>query len=416
MALGGFVAGGAVEARHPFYNRLEGRVLAAARWLDSHSDKASSEIPSSAAVPEPVEEEPVSLPYLSDKAFETTDNMLVFMFPSEELFRMQSKRVREIANTVMRHISDSSQTMKDVKVMFVVVPPKDPNSPLLKDTSAPIEIMCYKGQRKLRTSLDASADIPIADWETFFTFKSTPVDEELKACTIEHISGDEFEEKILTKSSPEHPILLQLYEKSCFLCFLMRPFLNSLAELLAKEPSVPFLFKRMDIEENDFPKGLPVVRGTPTFMMYRGASEAPERIEEFKPRDLVKRICADYRVSSETKEKMLDLVDRMTLRFQTFSGLVMWSTEAEKILQLISSGDQGHNATIPFDLGNSEDTDKELFNRLVAEYMNEDMLKVDTLGENLKALQRELTQAEKHAIMMGQVIGEKVVAMENQQS
>jgi hypothetical protein len=172
----------------------------------------------------------------------------------------------------------------------------------------------------------------------------------------------------------------------------------------------------MDIEENDFPKGLPVVRGTPTFMMYRGASVAPERIEEFKPRDLVKRICADYKVSSETREKMFDLVDRMTLRFQIFSGLIMWTTEAEKILQLISSGDQGHNATIPFDLGYSEDTDKELFNRLVAEYMNDDMLKVDTLRENLRSLQRELTQTEKHAIMMGQVIGEKVVAMENPQS
>ena len=182
----------------------------------------------------------------------------------------------------------------------------------------------------------------------------------------------------------------------------MRPFLNSIAPMVKEYITL----KRLDIEENDFPKGMQVVRGTPTFIEYPGG----RRWEEFKPRDFVKRICLDYPVQSDVRDKMYDLVDKVATRFQLFSGLIMWNTESEKILNLVTQngGLRGHT------MGHEEEEedDKVIFNRYVAEVMAEDMSKCDGLEENLVALNKELNMAEMHAIMMGQIIGEKVLEMD----
>ena len=397
-ATSGFIAGGFIESRFPFFEKVQ---------MSIDKLDINSRIPTKEQVSETKREE-LRLPYLTDKVFETTDDMLVFMFPSEEVYQKQASRVMGIVDSVTRQQEQGK--LKRVKMLFTIVPHR--GDAITVDDNKEVEIMCYKGQRKQRVSLKPEDSISVDSLEDFFRFRSTPVDEELKSCVIEHVSGDEFDDRVIASSSREKPVLLQLYEKSCFLCFLMRPFLNSLATILNSDPAVPFTIKRLDIEENDFPEKLPVVRGTPTFILFRGTEADPERLEEFKPRDLAKRITRDYLVSRDTQDKVSELVDKMTLRFQLFSGLVMWNTESEKILQLIS-GDHQQNPTIPFDLNHSEDKDKEVFNRLVSEYMAEDMLKVDTLDRNLQSVSRELTQMEKHAIMMGQVLGEKVLVLES---
>ena len=87
VATSGFIAGAAVESRIPFYQRLEDRV----KRLVGRVEPAVIEPPATPVNP-PV---PIQLPYLSDQLFETTDNMLVFMFPSEELYLKQSGRVSD---------------------------------------------------------------------------------------------------------------------------------------------------------------------------------------------------------------------------------------------------------------------------------------------------------------------------------
>ena len=404
----GSVIGAGIESQYPFFGSAFDNIRGIAQKVTS---KETSSRDALSDVEERAQEQTVTaptidLPYLSDKVFETTDDMLVFMFPSEEAYLAQSARVATTLASIKEFLESSPEsTLKKVQMFFTIVPAKAASSINLDN----LEVMCYKGQRKLRSSLPIdSAESPIADWEAFFTPRSVPVDEELRECVIQHISADEFDNAVLNNGKP---VLLQLYEKSCFLCFLMRPFLNSVAALL-QPPAVPFTIKRLDIEENDFPERLPIVRGTPTFMLFDGEGGAPQRFEEFKPRDLVKRISRDYAISTETREHLFDLVDRVTLRFQAFSGLIMWNTEADKILDLIS-GDETHNATIPFDLAASEDKDKELFNKLVSEYMSDDMVRCDGLEDNLRHLLRELTHMEKHAIMMGQVLGEKIIQLEN---
>lgn len=334
------------------------------------------------------------LPYLSDQVFETTDDMLVFTFPSEERFARQLSKVRSIMGEV------SKADIPKVKMFFAILPARDPAA--VADDK--LEVMCYKGQRKLRSSIRLDAEAaPIDEWREFFKFKASPVDEELKDCVIEHVAGDEFKEKILESKSP---VLLQVYEKSCFLCFLMRPFLNSLAAILDKSGEVDFKIKRLDIEENDFPEGLPVVRGTPTFVLF-SPREGGRRLEEFKPRDLVKRLCKDYPLSSETQQKLDVLVDKIALRFQAFSALVMWGTESEKMLELLSHPDSRENV---------DQDDKEMFNKIVSEYMADDMLRIDSLDQNIKSVMRELNHMERHALMLGQVLGDKIVALEKMHS
>jgi hypothetical protein len=309
----------------------------------------------------------------------------------------------------------SAQNLKKVKILYTIVPPSKPDI-VIGDN---LEIMCYKGQRKLRTSIcpsrlkvDGENGIKsiIDEWDEFFKIRSVPVEPEFATDTIRHISGDEFRLQVLESSSLENPILVQMYEKSCFLCFLMRPFVNQLSRILTGV--VPFTIKRLDIEENDFPDGCPVVRGTPTFILFRGPDREPIRYEEFKPRDLVRRICLDYTIPDEVAKKLNDLVDKVGLRFQLFSGLIMWNTESEKVLELISSSMAEGHATIPFDLATAEVKDKEMFNKYVSELMSEDMLKVDELDQNIVDLGKELNSAEMHAIMMGRVLGEKVLKKE----
>ena len=416
-AVTGGVAGAAIQSKYPLYEKLSAgsaRLTERVGRFPPPIDEAIE--PSGATVSTPTTPSVAdttlpALPYLSDKVFETTDDMLVFMFPSEAKFLEQASRVNKIVADFEARRKAAPGTLDKVKLYFAIVPPSNASTPIGDN----VEIMCYKGQRKLRTSITPTDKaIPASEWEDFFTARSTPVDESLKDCVISHISASDFKTQVIEASSPSAPVLLQLYEKSCFLCFLMRPFLNTVAEIL--HGKVPITIKRLDIEENDFPEGLPVVRGTPTFVLFRGPGVAPVRFEEFKPRDLVKRICRDYHVAADVSEKLFDLVDRVALRFQSFSGLIMWSTEAEKILQLMADGaSSAHNATIPFDLASSEEKEKELFNRFVSEFMSEDMEKCDGLDDNIKGLFKELNQMEKHAIMMGQVIGEKVVELEEKE-
>jgi predicted transcriptional regulator len=81
----------------------------------------------------------------------------------------------------------------------------------------------------------------------------------------------------------------------------------------------------------------------------------------------------------------------------------MWGTESEKMLELLSH---------PNTREHMDQDDKEMFNKIVAEYMADDMLRIDSLDQNIQSVMHELTRMERHALMLGQVLGDKVVALE----
>lgn len=331
------------------------------------------------------------LPYLSDSVFESTDNMLVFMFASEEMYAEQLPTVNALVSRFAQERGER-ENLFNVKLLYTIVPPSHSGAKVASDK---VEIMCYKGQRKLRTSVPpVSAETQYAeyfsDWNEFFALRSEQPAANLAADFIPHISGAEFKNHVIDS---QVPVLVQVFEKSCFLCFLMRPFINSVALLV--NDFVPWKIVRLDIEENDFPEGLGVVRGTPTFVLFKNGH--PIRWTEFKPRDLTQKIFRDYpQIPQPIREKVEQLVEKVALRFQAFSGLIMWNTEADKLVDLIANGHE------PVDQ----------FNEVVSEMMVEDMTKTDGLDENLQSLLVQLGQAEMHAIMMAQILAEKVIRLE----
>merc|ERR1719343_1313406 len=123
----------------------------------------------------------------------------------------------------------------------------------------------YKGQRK--TVLRIGAEVPKDQIVEFYTPVSETLAEGVNSAgmAVHRVSGTCFAEEVVAASSPTKLVLLQMYEDTCFLCFLMRPFVNSLAQLFASY-SLPIVVKRLNIEKNDFPVGCPVARGTPTFV------------------------------------------------------------------------------------------------------------------------------------------------------
>ena len=325
------------------------------------------------------------LPYLSDSVFENTDDLAVFMFASEAMCSAQLPFVKQLIAQFNQERAKFSN-LAPVHLMHCIVPPVHAAQEIPEDR---VEVMCYKGQRKERISIKEGDVDWLSKWDEFFKPKYTSVSPELKNDVIRHVSGFEFANEI----SSSKPKLFQLYENSCFLCFLMRPFLNSVSLVL--KDLVPFEFVRLDIEDNDFPKGLPVVRGTPTFVFFKNGDG--ERWKAFKPRDLINKLCAEYTVPASIEKELFRLVDRMALRFQAFSGLVMWTTEATKLTDMLAG---------------TPTEEKDTFNQTVSEMMIEDMSKTDTLDENLAELFSELGQAEMHAIMLAQILGQKVLDKE----
>eukprot|EP00923_Selenidium_pygospionis_P035658 GHVN01062286.1.p1 GENE.GHVN01062286.1~~GHVN01062286.1.p1 ORF type:complete len:605 (+),score=186.61 GHVN01062286.1:158-1972(+) len=160
--------------------------------------------------------------------------------------------------------------------------------------------------------------------------------------SVKHVTLDGFQKHIVEASSTDHPILLQLMETSCFLCFLMRPFINSLNELFKRE-GLHLEIRRLNIETNDFPDkqttGCPVARATPTFVLYKGSADTAERWEEFRPKDLVHKITDTLgdTVTSDVKDELDALLGEMNTRFTTFGVLALWHQERDKLTSVLTT-------------------------------------------------------------------------------
>jgi len=229
-----------------------------------------------------------------------------------------------------------------------------------------IKLMLYKGHRKDQKSF---VDIPRKFIEEFFVARSED-DFPIRATSgPQNVSRSQFHDLVI-KPSFEKPILVQAYEDTCFMCFLMRPFIESFAKL----ENSPFEFRRLNIDRNDFPDGFPVTRATPTFILYRDGK--PEKWDEFKPNDITTKV-SSMPVASTVKEKLQDLVPKVQERFQLFTACIMMQLELERL--------QEKAANIPVD-----EEDKTAFEAAVTAMMLADMQRIDDLDANLDYLKTEL--------------------------
>lgn len=270
----------------------------------------------------------------------------------------------------------------------------------------PLRVVMYKGQRK--KVLRIGTETPVADIKAFFTPLSEALQPHHHELVVPLVSNANFKEKVLDASSPDKPILLQMYEDTCFLCFLMRPFVNSVAAIL-KESNSGLQIKRFNLEKNDFPDGCPVARGTPTFVLFRGARGNPDKWEEFKPKDLCEKLSKEFPKFGERFFEDLDEMQGMvSRRFQLFTQKVMWIVELQKIEKLHS------DSFLPAVPGSADNDgqDEQAFGTIVSAMMAKDMKRTDGIRENMEHLQAEVGDAEHDAVILGTMLAARVEARE----
>eukprot|EP00392_Amoebophrya_sp_AT5.2_P006376 g6388.t1 len=223
---------------------------------------------------------------------------------------------------------------------------------------------------------------------------------------IQTISARQFEQFVL-EDSHDYPVVLQMYEESCFLCFLMRPMMESLARMKEFSFLDPVRFLRINVEANDFPKGLPMARGTPQFLLYREGKG--DKWEEFKPNDFMSKLISELKITdADQQDALRGLADAVQKRFQLFTAVAMWQLELRKLEEELSSGGE-HESTREWvgrvALKDPKDDD---FPQLISALMAADMKRTDTLVENIKFLEKEAEELEKDVSLLGVMLGRAV--------
>eukprot|EP00920_Eleutheroschizon_duboscqi_P026811 GHVT01065780.1.p1 GENE.GHVT01065780.1~~GHVT01065780.1.p1 ORF type:complete len:704 (+),score=89.63 GHVT01065780.1:197-2308(+) len=185
-------------------------------------------------------------------------------------------------------------------------------------------------------SSDDWAAIPSSLLVDFFTQRFAPPLSADKRKELESkqvpipVNGEEFNQQVCLEATPSRPVMVQLYEESCFLCFLIRPLINSVAQLMHKE-QIPFLFRRLDIEANDFPPSCPVARGTPTFVLYKGHIGQGEKWNEFRPKDFLNKLEKEFNLPASVTNKFPALLEDLNERFKLFGALAVWLSESRSL-------------------------------------------------------------------------------------
>eukprot|EP00927_Polykrikos_kofoidii_P057250 TRINITY_DN51371_c0_g1_i1.p1 TRINITY_DN51371_c0_g1~~TRINITY_DN51371_c0_g1_i1.p1 ORF type:complete len:483 (-),score=106.23 TRINITY_DN51371_c0_g1_i1:120-1469(-) len=353
-----------------------------------------------------------SIEPMTEEVFEYADNLFVFFLEQDAQLLERKQEMVRIVRTLHQEPS-----LCRLKYFFNSRKADDPAVP--EPTSeggadpeaATFRVVMYKGHRKV--VLRVQPEMPqkqLEEVKAFFEPVSEELKEGLRTLDVPRVSGKTFKEDVLDDCSPQKPILLQMYEDTCFLCFLMRPFINSLTKYLQDE-GVPIRVKRLNLETNDFPDGCPVARGTPTFVYFPGGNQKPKKLDEFKPKELCEKLSKEFRLSEKVVQEIDNMQTLVSARLQFFTQVVMWTVEMEKLERLLNAA----NKDATSESADSDPTEDSAFGVVVSELMTKDMKRHDGIKENLEHLQREVDEAEHDASILGMRLAEKVLARETEQ-
>lgn len=349
----------------------------------------------------------VPIKQVSEEVFDTSDNLFVIFLESAEELEARQADIEKVIRA-----AKAEPSLHRVAYYYNARKEGDPPIPQgdgpepKEGTAPPLQCVLYKGQRKsvLRVPVE---ELDLEPIKAFFEVTVEKVSKELRELPVGRVSAATFSEDVLAGSSVAEPVLMQMYEDTCFLCFLMRPFINSLGVLL-KEHKVPLRIKRLNIERNDFPDGCPVARGTPTFVLFCGSDFEPHKWDEFKPKELVERLSKDF--AQFLPDSLLDTLDEyqglVSKRFQLFTQLVLWTIELQKLESILSAATPGMPAA------EGSDEEESTFGAVVAEMMGKDMQRTDLLMENIEYLTKEIDEAEHDAVLLGVNLAEQVMLRE----
>ncbi|XP_026194288.1 uncharacterized protein LOC34623780 [Cyclospora cayetanensis] len=390
---------------------------------------------------------------MRDELFDKTDDLVVLFLggPSDA-------ETRKLLIAKLRaHIGDAvEQKLLPRTISLFYAFRNGESEGASKDSKAPA-LMLYKGQRKKRLSLDSeearlleglsssksssgsanssevssevSSNLPANNTSTesvdafleayvlpqlhaFFS----PQSEASQAAENElltqkalptRVTYNTFQTEVLDAAKGGDRVLLQLYEDGCFLCFLMRPFINSVSKLL-KAYEVPLVLKRLNLNTNDFPPQCPVTRATPTFVLYAPDQDGFDRWNEFRPKDFVAKLKQDFSLPKDLQQKLEDLLDLVQERFRWFGLLSVWLLEQQKIQDLLLQQQQ----QTPEGMVVDKATEDRRFEELVTLLMEEDMRRIDDLEESLQHLKREADGAQADCIALALMMGDELMRRE----
>lgn len=372
-------------------------------------------------------EEQVAVPIrpITDEVFDTEDNLVVFFVSSDEEVLSRRDDMQRVVKALENDaVFKRLSFYYNLRIEGDPALPADGTDTATQESGAiatpPLRAVLYKGQR--RHIIQIGTDVPADQIRDFFVPVSQEIPKASRNLCVPFVSGLSFATDVLEASSLSRPVLVQLFEDTCFLCFLMRPFVNSVAELLA-EHKAPLTIKRLNIEKNDFPDGCPVARGTPTFVLHQGATVPAAKWDEFKPKDFVEKLSNEFpNMPEQVYKGMEEYQALVSSRFQLFTQLVMWTVELGKLEEVLSMSRPrvltaegtagGVRPDSSLDNGEADAKDDQAFNVIVSKMMSKDMQRTDNMTDNLEYLRGEVEEVEHDAVLMGAMVAEAVIRLE----
>ncbi|GBE62307.1 thioredoxin [Babesia ovata] len=320
---------------------------------------------------------------IDEEGFDSSDNLVVVL--------LGSGRIRDYPKTQIEKLK--SIVPAGVKICYTVKEGSDSSKP---------PVMLYKGTRKkFYATIDLSDKSQFENMASEMASFFKAVSQDFGALRQdpkipEYVTHDTFREKVIKEATAKAPIVLQLYEDSCFLCFLMRPFINSINRHL-QEIKSPVRLKRLNIERNDFPDGCPVTRATPTFVVYDGHAQG-SRWSEFRPKDFVAKLVELAKLDEKSQIYLNKLTEDISERFLLFGRWARWVAEAQIIQESVLT-------KAPVD-------EEEVNTRALRMLMDMDMDRTDDLETNLKVLRKEIISAEQDCIAVSEIMATEIIKQE----
>lgn len=306
----------------------------------------------------------MQLDEISDAIFEKHDKLVTIVVGDMDWFKNE-----KLQDNVTRLYEAILRREPDAQIFYVVSPGVKNNT----DIENEVKFMMYMGSRKDSFTWDLKTTSNPKDVENllkYWDFVSEPDFEPVES-GIQPISANQFKEKVV-EASKKQPIVVQLFEDGCFLCFLMRPMIQTINSSPIAE-RLGFKMVRFNIDANDFPEDLPMARGTPTFVLFKNGKG--EKWAQFKPQDITKKMSDAFNHPDDLRKQIDELPGVVGQRLAMFTQMVMWSLEIKRLQKVLA--DPNTNL-VP----ETKETDG--FNEMVMALMAEDMKRTDKLEENVK--------------------------------
>ncbi|SCM19873.1 conserved Plasmodium protein, unknown function [Plasmodium chabaudi chabaudi] len=307
---------------------------------------------------------------ISDEVFDRIDNIVLFVIDKNKLSD-EKKKVQFLKHEIEK------LNIKNLNYLYT-----------FHEESRDFACYIYKGRRRRNITKEELVDTSSIKeiFEQFFvpiSEDSEKLNEGNNGTFPTYVTHDTFEKEVI-EDSKKNDILLVLFENTCFLCFLYKPFINSLYKLF-KENNIELKLKKYNIEKNDYAPNMIVSRGTPTFLFYTKGKGT--KLDEYKPNEIIEKIDKMVKLPSDLKEEIIDKVESIHARMHQFGLLTMWTTESKVIENTLI---KRHIKDIP----NSTD-DESIYNEVLTALIEEDSQRNDLIEDSLNFINEKIKEAEK---------------------